>query len=59
MEKQNIQKTKNSVPSKSCVMVEKSHPSTQFMHMETAYRQATKCPCPYQWKSNTPKYPFV
>jgi serine/threonine-protein kinase RIO1 len=35
------------------------HSSSQFMTLETAYRQATKCPCPYQWKSNIPKYPGV
>lgn len=33
--------------------------SINFITNETAYRQATKCPCPYQWKSNTPKYPGV
>ena len=37
----------------------KPHPSTQFIRNETAYRQATKCPCPFQWKSNIPTYPGV
>lgn len=37
----------------------KTHPSTQFIRIETAYRQATKCPCPFQWKSNKPTYPGV
>jgi hypothetical protein len=33
--------------------------STQFITNETAYRQATKCPCPFQWKSNIPTFPGV
>lgn len=35
------------------------HTCCQFMTQEKAYRQAIKCPCPYQWKSNTLKIPFM
>ena len=31
-----------------------------FMFSETAYRQSTKCPCPFEYPSkNLPKIPFI
>lgn len=31
-----------------------------FIYMEPGYRQATKCPCPYEYPSyHCPKIPFI
>lgn len=31
-----------------------------FMFSETAYRQSTKCPCPFEYPSkNIPRIPFI
>lgn len=31
-----------------------------FMYREPGYRQATKCPCPFEYPSNnTPRIPFI